>query len=216
MNEDKSFSNLSMSEKRKRLMAMVDTRKNSKRKKLEMPYMLEKGEKTNSKKPINGGTKMTKSNSSTLKKKLQNSRRKVKKTKKVSQVGDHNHVAASASDASNERKFNSSEIEEYWVPVHLSHTQMEQYCSLLNSNFESLSSSLRDNSSLNGILTQTQKCCDHPYLVDPTLRESLKKNLLVDQLDAEISVSGKLQLLDKLLLKIKECGLRVIVLFQVA
>lgn len=81
----------------------------------------------------------------------------MKKTKKVSQVGDHNHVAASASDASNERKFNSSEIEEYWVPVHLSHTQMEQYCSLLNSNFESLSSSLRDNSSLNGILTQTQK-----------------------------------------------------------
>ncbi|CAI9268087.1 unnamed protein product [Lactuca saligna] len=113
-----------------------------------------------------------------------------------------------------ELKFNSSEIEEYWVPLHLSHMQMEQYCSLLNSNFESLSlsSSSRNNATLHDILTKTQKCCDHPYLVDPTLRKSLKKD--VDKLGAEINASGKLQLLDKLLLKIKRYGLRVIVLFQ--
>ncbi|KAL7617865.1 hypothetical protein Lser_V15G02068 [Lactuca serriola] len=113
-----------------------------------------------------------------------------------------------------ELKFNSSEIEEYWVPVHLSHMQIEQYSSLLNSNFESLSlsSSSRNNATLHDILTKTQKCCDHPYLVDPTLRKSLKKD--VDKLGAEINASGKLQLLDKLLLKIKRYGLRVIVLFQ--
>ncbi|KAI3738310.1 hypothetical protein L2E82_28336 [Cichorium intybus] len=113
-----------------------------------------------------------------------------------------------------ECKFNASEIEEYWVPVHLSNIQIEQYCSLLNSNFEVLTSSVRNSSSLNDILTQTQKCCDHPYLVDPDLRKSLKTNAPIDRLDAEIEASGKLQLLDKLLLEIKRRRLRVLVLFQ--
>lgn len=49
------------------------------------------------------------------------------------------------------------EIKEYWVPVHLSHMQIEQYCSLLDSNMEVLSSCLRDSSLLHDILTQTQK-----------------------------------------------------------
>ncbi|KAI3738319.1 hypothetical protein L2E82_28346 [Cichorium intybus] len=113
-----------------------------------------------------------------------------------------------------ECKFNASEIEEYWVPVHLSNIQIEQYCSLLNSNFEVLTLSVRNSSSLNDILTQTQKCCDHPYLVDPDLRKSLKTNAPIDRLDAEIEASGKLQLLDKLLLEIKRRRLRVLVLFQ--
>lgn len=56
-----------------------------------------------------------------------------------------------------ECKFNTHKFEEYLVPVHLSSMQIEQYCSLLGSNMEALSSSLRNNSSLNDILTQTQK-----------------------------------------------------------
>lgn len=60
------------------------------------------------------------------------------------------------------------------------------------------------------------QCCDHPYLVDPTLRNSSKKDITVDPLDADINVSGKLQLLDKLLLEIKRHSLRVLVLFQVS
>ncbi|KAI3738317.1 hypothetical protein L2E82_28344 [Cichorium intybus] len=56
--------------------------------------------------------------------------------------------------------------------------------------------------------------CDHPYLVDRDLRKSLKTNAPIDRLDAEIEASGKLQLLDKLLLEIKRRRLRVLVLFQ--
>ncbi|KAL4560517.1 hypothetical protein LXL04_032669 [Taraxacum kok-saghyz] len=206
MNVDKSFSNLTMSEKRKRLMALVDMRKSMKRKRYEIHSMIQTGESVIikkpkvKKKPINESTKMNKFNAHTFKKLFQNKGPKVKKLSHID----------TASDPSND----SSEIEEYWVPVHLSHMQIETYCSLLNSNLEALSSSLRDDSSLSDILTQTQKCCDHPYLVDPTLRESLKTDVGDDRLDAEISVSGKLQLLDKLLLEIKKCGLRVLVLFQ--
>ena len=62
------------------------------------------------------------------------------------------------------------------------------------------------------LLTQ---CCDHPYLVDPTLRNSSKEDVSIDSLDVDINVSGKLQLLDKFLSVIKQCGFRVVVLFQV-
>ncbi|KAJ9559146.1 hypothetical protein OSB04_013760 [Centaurea solstitialis] len=106
-----------------------------------------------------------------------------------------------------------TEFDEYWIPVHLSCMQIEQYCSLLHSNLEALSSCLRNNS-FHDILIQTQKCCDHPYLVDPTLRKYSKRDVSIDPLDAEINVSSKLQLLDKLLSEIKRCGLRVLVLFQ--
>ncbi|GJU76844.1 chromodomain-helicase-DNA-binding protein 3 isoform X2 [Tanacetum coccineum] len=110
--------------------------------------------------------------------------------------------------------FTAREFKEYWVPVHLSYMQIEQYCSLLESNKERLSSSLKTNTSLHDILIQTRKCCDHPYLVDPTLRKSSKEDVTVDPMDADINVSGKLQLLDKLLLEIKRRSLRVLVLFQ--
>ncbi|GKF63277.1 hypothetical protein Tco_0186725, partial [Tanacetum coccineum] len=36
----------------------------------------------------------------------------------------------------------------------------------------------------------------------------------IDSLDVDINVSGKLQLLDKFLSEIKQCGFRVVVLFQ--
>ncbi|PWA55366.1 protein CHROMATIN REMODELING 4 [Artemisia annua] len=110
--------------------------------------------------------------------------------------------------------FIAREFKEYWVPVQLSSMQIEQYCTLLESNMERLSSSLKTSTSLHDILIQTRKCCDHPYLVDPTLRNSSKKDITVDPLDADINVSGKLQLLDKLLLEIKRRSLRVLVLFQ--
>ncbi|KAM0053378.1 putative DNA helicase chromatin remodeling SNF2 family [Helianthus debilis subsp. tardiflorus] len=108
------------------------------------------------------------------------------------------------------------EFDEYWVPVHLSSTQIEQYCSILVSNLDALTSSSRK-SPLHNVITQIQKCCDHPYLADPTLRISSKNASSVDDpLAAEINISGKLQVLDKLLLEIKRCGLRTLVLFQSA
>ncbi|KAF5823615.1 putative DNA helicase chromatin remodeling SNF2 family [Helianthus annuus] len=110
--------------------------------------------------------------------------------------------------------FSTPEFDEYWVPVHLSSTQIEQYCSILVSNLDALTSSSRK-SPLHNVITQIQKCCDHPYLADPTLRNSSKPSSVDDPLAAEINISGKLQVLDKLLLEIKRCGLRTLVLFQV-
>lgn len=52
---------------------------------------------------------------------------------------------------------------------------------------------------------------------DRSLRASIIRGFPVsEQLGAEIEMSGKLQLLDKFLFKIKERGLRVLILFQVA
>ncbi|GFZ11392.1 hypothetical protein Acr_22g0007900 [Actinidia rufa] len=108
-----------------------------------------------------------------------------------------------------ECKLPTSKFLEYWVPVRLSNVQLEQYCSALLSNSMLLCSSLRNGSvdSLREILIWTRKCCDHPYLVDTdhSLRGSVTRDCPVgEHLDADIEVSGKLQLLDKLLLQIKE------------
>ncbi|XP_076905675.1 helicase protein MOM1-like [Bidens hawaiensis] len=94
--------------------------------------------------------------------------------------------------------------------------QNEQYCGILSSNSDTLSA-LPRKSSLNDIITQIQKCCDHPYLADPTLCNSAKEASLTDDpLAADINVSGKLHVFDKLLLEIKQCGLKALVLFQSA
>ncbi|XP_057471915.1 uncharacterized protein LOC130760553 isoform X2 [Actinidia eriantha] len=118
-----------------------------------------------------------------------------------------------------ECKLPTSKFIEYWVPVRLSNVQLEQYCSALLSNSMLLCSSLRNGSvdSLREILIWTRKCCDHPYLLDTdhSLRGSVTRDCPVgEHLDADIEVSGKLQLLDKLLLQIKELGFRVLILFQ--
>lgn len=60
------------------------------------------------------------------------------------------------------------------------------------------------------------QCCDHPYLVDPSLQKLLIKDLpVVQYLDVGIKASGKLQLLDKLLSELQNRCLRALVLFQV-
>ncbi|XP_038697598.1 CHD3-type chromatin-remodeling factor PICKLE-like isoform X1 [Tripterygium wilfordii] len=98
---------------------------------------------------------------------------------------------------------------EYWVPVRLSNLQLEQYCAKLLSNSMLLSSCLKNNSAdaLRELVTSSRKCCDHPNLLDQSLPS--KRNL-----ETDIQASGKLQLLDKILLEIKSRGLRVVILFQ--
>ncbi|KAK4779507.1 hypothetical protein SAY87_015613 [Trapa incisa] len=111
----------------------------------------------------------------------------------------------------------SSRFLEYWVPTQLSNIQLEQYCATLLSNTHSLRSSSRTDpvGALPKILFSARKCCDHPYLVDTDLQQLLVKDLPVDQyLDVGIKASGKLQLLDKLLLELRNRGLRALILFQ--
>ncbi|KAH7865067.1 hypothetical protein Vadar_001835 [Vaccinium darrowii] len=113
----------------------------------------------------------------------------------------------------------TSRFVEYWVPVQLSNVQLEQYCAALLSSAKLLCSNLKNDSvdSLREILIMTKKCCDHPYLADTerSLQASITKDLPVSEhLGAEIEMSGKLQLLDKFLFKIKEQGFRVLILYQ--
>nr|GEY79582.1 protein chromatin remodeling 4 [Tanacetum cinerariifolium] len=107
-----------------------------------------------------------------------------------------------------ECKISTPEFNEYWIPVHLSSMQIKQYCSILDSNFQIPSSCFQDNSSLQDIIIETQKCCDHPYLVDPNLRNLSEEDAWIDSSDVDVNVSGKLQLLDKFLSEIKQCGFR--------
>ncbi|KAL6521052.1 hypothetical protein OROGR_017621 [Orobanche gracilis] len=110
---------------------------------------------------------------------------------------------------------------EYWVPVSLSEMQIEQYCGTLFSNADLLCSYSKHDQSevlndiLVSILVSTKKCCDHPYLVDGSLSTSLIRDIPEPELlDAEIKLSNKLLLLHKLLLEIRERGLRVLILYR--
>ncbi|KAI3875495.1 hypothetical protein MKX03_031350 [Papaver bracteatum] len=117
-----------------------------------------------------------------------------------------------------ERKSDSSKFVEYWVPVKLSSVQLEQYCYTLLSNsafLRSCSKSFDTVELLRNVLISTRKCCDHPYLVDPTLQKTLTNGLPVTEyLNVGVKASGKLQVLDKILSEIKKQGLRVLILFQ--
>ncbi|GAB4833637.1 hypothetical protein Ancab_031883 [Ancistrocladus abbreviatus] len=114
-------------------------------------------------------------------------------------------------------KTESPRFDEYWVPVRLSNVQLEQYCSTLIENSKLLCSSVKKEvvDGLHDILISARKCCDHPYLVDRSLEISVNKGRPTDDfLSTGIEVSGKLELLDRLLPLIKKQGLRVLILFQ--
>ncbi|GMI84743.1 hypothetical protein HRI_002143600 [Hibiscus trionum] len=116
-----------------------------------------------------------------------------------------------------ECKLSSSTFVEYWVPVQLSYLQLEQYCDTLLSNSRLLSSSLKIDrvDALRELIISFRKCCDHPYLLDQSLQFISTKGLSAEaNLDVGIKVSGKLQILDKILLETKARGLRVLIFFQ--
>ncbi|EOA39477.1 hypothetical protein CARUB_v10008075mg [Capsella rubella] len=117
---------------------------------------------------------------------------------------------------SSDPKLYSSMYPEYWVPVQLSDVQLEQYCQTLYSKSLSLSSlSKIDLGALEETLSSVRKTCDHPYVVDASLKQLLTKNLeLHEILDVEIQASGKLHLLDKMLTHIKTNGLKAVVFYQ--
>ncbi|XP_065876396.1 helicase protein MOM1 isoform X2 [Euphorbia lathyris] len=116
-------------------------------------------------------------------------------------------------------KSDTSRFTEYWVPVQISNPQLEQYCATLLSNSLPLCSSSNSKNDPVGafrdIVISSRKCCDHPYITDSLLAEHLTKDLKVtDFLDVGIKASGKLQLLEAMLLEIRNRGLRVLILFQ--
>ncbi|XP_024156644.1 helicase protein MOM1 isoform X2 [Rosa chinensis] len=116
---------------------------------------------------------------------------------------------------------------EYWVPVEISNVQRELYCEklLLNPSLLQSSSTKDLVGALHDLLRSTRKCCDHPYIEEASLQEKVmefeglqaidsfevKKKAM---LDAGIKASGKLHILDMMLMEIKNRGLRVLILFQ--
>ncbi|KAL9244340.1 hypothetical protein vseg_018127 [Gypsophila vaccaria] len=112
----------------------------------------------------------------------------------------------------------SPRFEEYWVPVAMSLVQLEQYCSFMLSNSAVLRLCSKSDpmGSLHDVLISMQKCCDHPYIVNPSLRQSLLPEHPSQDasLDMGIKASGKLRLLDKLLSEFRNQGLKVVILFQ--
>lgn len=115
------------------------------------------------------------------------------------------------------RKSDSAKFVEYWVPVQLSNLQIEQYCAtlLLNSTALRSVSKMDPVGALRDILIALKKCCDHPFLVDSSVQNLLIKDIPeVNHLDVGVKASGKLEVLDKILLEVKRRGLRVIILFQ--
>ncbi|RVX06983.1 Helicase protein MOM1 [Vitis vinifera] len=103
-------------------------------------------------------------------------------------------------------KSDSSRFVEYWVPIPLSNVQLEQYRGTLLSNTMSLCSCSKNDpvGALRDVLISTQKCCDHPYIVDLSLQSFLTKGLPeIEYLDVGIDATGKLQLLDRMISEIK-------------
>lgn len=113
-----------------------------------------------------------------------------------------------------------SKYVEYWLPVQISNVQLEQYCATLvkNDSASALCSNLKHDPlvAVRDTLFSSRKCCDHPYLVDPSIQTSLTKDLdPAKYLDVGIHASGKLQLLDDILMELKKRQLRVVILYQV-
>ncbi|KAK1660933.1 hypothetical protein QYE76_049092 [Lolium multiflorum] len=114
-----------------------------------------------------------------------------------------------------ERPADSSKILEHWVPAHISQLQLEIYCSILLSNSSVLQSKMKSDGSLCDIIISLSKCCDHPYLVDEFLQNSpVDHHDRTGTLDTRVQACGKLWLLQKMLIEIRNKRLRVIILFQ--
>ncbi|XP_057455298.1 helicase protein MOM1-like isoform X2 [Lotus japonicus] len=122
-----------------------------------------------------------------------------------------------SSDIASRCKSDSCRFVEYWVPVQISDVQLEQYCAILLKNAEILRSSSKVDSvgAIRDILISIRKCCNHPYVVDEHLQRLLWEGLKPDEfLGVDIKASGKLQLLDSMLMELKKKDLRTLILFQ--
>eukprot|EP00300_Choanocystis_sp_HF-7_P017828 c19848_g1_i2.p1 GENE.c19848_g1_i2~~c19848_g1_i2.p1 ORF type:complete len:1335 (-),score=344.46 c19848_g1_i2:102-3599(-) len=96
--------------------------------------------------------------------------------------------------------------------VELSSMQKRFYKLILSRNFKELNKESKGNvASLTNIVVELKKLCNHPYLFGGTEQHHEDRNRALDEL---ILNSGKLLLLDKLLVRLKEKGHRVLIFSQ--
>uniref|UniRef100_A0A0D3EX12 CHD3-type chromatin-remodeling factor PICKLE n=1 Tax=Oryza barthii TaxID=65489 RepID=A0A0D3EX12_9ORYZ len=96
------------------------------------------------------------------------------------------------------------------VPCALADSQRELYINILERNYSKLNSAIRNGRklSLNNILMELRKCCNHPVGLE------VGQQATEDVFLSFIASSGKLQLLHKLLPRLKERGNRVLIFSQ--
>ncbi|XP_060556044.1 chromodomain-helicase-DNA-binding protein 1-like isoform X5 [Ruditapes philippinarum] len=95
--------------------------------------------------------------------------------------------------------------------VEMSSVQRQYYKWILTKNYKELNKGLKGScSSFVNIIMELKKCCNHAFLVRPSETEYNQN----DHLQTLIRGSGKLILLDKLLLRLREKGHRVLIFSQ--
>lgn len=100
------------------------------------------------------------------------------------------------------------------VRIDMSPIQRKYYKLILTKNYEALQSKVGGHQSLQNIVMQLKKCCNHPYLIQTAQEEApLTANLMYEG-TALTKASGKLELLIKMLHKLKEQGHRVLIFSQ--
>ncbi|CAI9733833.1 chromodomain-helicase-DNA-binding protein 1-like isoform X2 [Octopus vulgaris] len=93
--------------------------------------------------------------------------------------------------------------------VEMSSIQKQYYKWILTKNYKALSKGVKGSvSSFVNIVMELKKCCNHAQLI------RIEENLKFDKLQMLIRGSGKLLLLDKLLVKLRENGHRVLIFSQ--
>jgi chromodomain-helicase-DNA-binding protein 4 len=104
---------------------------------------------------------------------------------------------------------------EFIVRIELSTMQKKFYKCILTKNYEALQAKQGGgHQSLLNIVMQLKKCCNHPYLLPAAHEEApINANRMYEG-TALIKSCGKLELLHKMLLKLKETGHRVLIFSQ--
>lgn len=104
---------------------------------------------------------------------------------------------------------------EYWVPVEMTATQVEEYCKVLIDKADTLTRGKRGDrvSSPHELLLKIRECCNHPYLVNPDL-QNVKDISAKELLDLGIQMSGKLRILDMMLSEARCANKRVVIITQ--
>ncbi|KAH7280823.1 hypothetical protein KP509_36G015700 [Ceratopteris richardii] len=95
--------------------------------------------------------------------------------------------------------------------VELSALQKEYYKAILTRNYQLLSRKGGPQISLNNVVMELRKLCGHPFLL-PGVEEEVKKSK--DTYRQLLEASGKLVLMDKMMVKLKEQGHRVLIYSQ--
>ena len=100
------------------------------------------------------------------------------------------------------------------VRIDMAPIQKKYYKLVLTKNYEALQSKQGGNQSLLNIVMQLKKCCNHPYMLQAAQDEAPLTDKFMYEGSALIKSCGKLELLEKMLRKLKAENHRVLIFSQ--